>query len=108
MCFLDSRAEVVEYLRSRNKSEIDSDGVVHKAIFDIKDLRKSQDVTTVEERTKITFKFNNDKIDKLNDVDKSYEDLKSTKVEVKNENTSSNSMNEKLEAKTTWWQFWKK
>lgn len=42
----------------------------------------------------ITFKFNNDKIEK------SSENLKTKKVESK--------INEKLELKAPWWQFWKK
>lgn len=56
----------------------------------------------------ITFKFNYNKIDESNEVDKSNKNLKSTKVESNKENTPSNSINEKLEVKTPWWQFWKK
>ena len=50
----------------------------------------------------ITFKFNNDKIEK------SSESLKTTKVESNKENTITKSINEKLELKAPWWQFWKK
>lgn len=50
----------------------------------------------------ITFKLNNDKIEK------SSESLKTTKAESNKENTTTKNINEKLELKTPWWQFWKK
>jgi hypothetical protein len=50
----------------------------------------------------ITFKFNNDKIEK------SSESLKTAKLESNKENPITKSINEKLELKTPWWQFWKK
>lgn len=50
----------------------------------------------------ITFKFNNDKIEK------SSESLKRSKVESNKENTIAKSISEKLELKAPWWQFWKK
>ena len=50
----------------------------------------------------ITFKFNSDKIEK------STESIKTTKVESNKENTTTKKINEKLELKAPWWQFWKK
>jgi len=56
----------------------------------------------------ITFKFNNYKIEKFNEVVKPSEDIKSTEGTNNKENTISKSLHEKIELKTPWWQFWKK
>lgn len=56
----------------------------------------------------ITFKFKNDETEKFNGVIKDNEDLKSTNTKNNAENIISNSVNEKLDVKTPWWQFWKK
>lgn len=56
----------------------------------------------------ITFKFTNDKIEKLNEVVLPSENLKPMKGASNKDNTISNSVNQKLAVKTPWWQFWKK
>ena len=56
----------------------------------------------------ITFRFKNDETEKFNEVIKDNENIKSTNKKNNPENIISNSVNEKLEDKTPWWQFWKK
>ena len=83
------------------------DDAVAKEIVEKSGITEYKLVFSTEEDSSsrpITFRFKNDK---LNEVNKSKEDLKSTNIESDKEITRTKSNNEKIEVKTPWWQFWK-